>query len=245
MTTEEFSTEFDILYNNVSSNQAPGLDSYEKGVFLTIAQEDIIKAYFNPVYNKAHEGFDGSQKRQYDFSTLIVTTKLNQQLPSLNNNISSKNILFGFPVDYFLSLNEIISDDERTYAVIPITYTEYQKQLIKPYSKPPKKVAWRLFISGNELGTTAEIIGNFTGDPVYTLRYIKKPSPIILEDLEGVAIRGEDKKTECALPSELHPEILKRAVELAKATYIGDLGSTISLGGVSTTELGINNNTKQ
>ena len=42
MITEEFSNEFDILYNNISSNQAPGLDEYEKSVFLTQAQEALV-----------------------------------------------------------------------------------------------------------------------------------------------------------------------------------------------------------
>ena len=37
MTTQEFSLEFDILYNNITSNQAPGLTEYEKSVFLTKA----------------------------------------------------------------------------------------------------------------------------------------------------------------------------------------------------------------
>lgn len=35
MTLEEFSNEFDILYNNITSNQAPPLDEYEKSVLLT------------------------------------------------------------------------------------------------------------------------------------------------------------------------------------------------------------------
>ena len=34
MTIQEFSTEFDVLYNNVTSNQAPGLNEYEKSLFL-------------------------------------------------------------------------------------------------------------------------------------------------------------------------------------------------------------------
>ena len=42
MTNKEFSYEFDILYNNIMSNQAPGLDDYEKSVFLTKAQENIV-----------------------------------------------------------------------------------------------------------------------------------------------------------------------------------------------------------
>lgn len=61
MTTTEFSNEFDILYNNITSNQAPGLDEYEKSVFLTRAQEDILKGYFNPKTNKIQEGFDSSE----------------------------------------------------------------------------------------------------------------------------------------------------------------------------------------
>ena len=71
MTNSEFSNEFDVLYNNITSNQAPGLDEYEKSVFLTKAQDEIIKAYFNPKSNKVQEGFDGSEKRQIDFSMLI------------------------------------------------------------------------------------------------------------------------------------------------------------------------------
>ena len=70
MTCEEFSNEFDILYNNVMSNQAPGLDEYEKSVFLTRAQDDIVKRYFTPKGNKDFEGFDSSLKRNVDFSTL-------------------------------------------------------------------------------------------------------------------------------------------------------------------------------
>jgi len=37
MTTGEFSNEFDLLYNNIMSNSAPGLNEYEKSVFLTKA----------------------------------------------------------------------------------------------------------------------------------------------------------------------------------------------------------------
>ena len=44
---------------------------------------------------------------------------------------------------------------------------------------------------------------------------------------------------ESELPSELHEDILQRAVELAKAAYSGTLQDTISLGAVSGTEKGI------
>ena len=71
----EFSNEFDVLYNNITSNQAPGLDEYEKSVFLTKAQDEIVKAYFNPKTNKVQEGFDGNEKRQIDFSMIMRSAR--------------------------------------------------------------------------------------------------------------------------------------------------------------------------
>ena len=39
---EEWLQRFDLLYNNITSNQAPGLNPYEICVFLTKAQDEII-----------------------------------------------------------------------------------------------------------------------------------------------------------------------------------------------------------
>jgi hypothetical protein len=36
-TAQEWEQEFDLLYNNINSNLAPALDTYEKSVFLTMA----------------------------------------------------------------------------------------------------------------------------------------------------------------------------------------------------------------
>ena len=65
MTNQEFSNEFDVLYNSIMSNQAPGLDEYEKSVFLTKAQDEIIKSYFNPRKNKTQEGFDANERNAW------------------------------------------------------------------------------------------------------------------------------------------------------------------------------------
>lgn len=77
MTNQEFSDQFDVLYNNITSNQAPGLDEYEKSVFLTKAQNEIVKAFFTPTYNKSRDGFDsvaiGGERRQIDFSMIMRT----------------------------------------------------------------------------------------------------------------------------------------------------------------------------
>lgn len=60
----------------------------------------------------------------------------------------------------------------------------------------------------------------------YMCRYVKKPQPIILIDLDTddytVSIEGRTAVTECELPEELHPEIVQRAVEIAKVLYGGE-----------------------
>lgn len=75
MTITEMSDQFDVLYNNITSNQAPGLNEYEKSIFLTKAEKEIVKDYFSPNSkgNTLGQGFDDSAKRQADFSVLMKT----------------------------------------------------------------------------------------------------------------------------------------------------------------------------
>ena len=86
MTIKEFSDEFDILYNNINSNQAPGLNDYEKSIFLTKAQEELILSYYSNIRNKFGEGVDSTHNRNYDFSSLIKTAELQMALPLINSD---------------------------------------------------------------------------------------------------------------------------------------------------------------
>lgn len=54
-TSEDWSQQFDLLYNNISSNQAPGLTEYEKSVFLTQAQEAVILDLYKGTSGDAFE----------------------------------------------------------------------------------------------------------------------------------------------------------------------------------------------
>ena len=55
----------------------------------------------------------------------------------------------------------------------------------------------------------------------YKIRYIKRPTPIILTDLSslGLTIDGISTPTDCILDESMHAEIVQRAVELAKMSY--------------------------
>lgn len=149
MTVKEFSDQFDVLYNNITSNQAPGLTEYEKSVFLTKAQTQLVREYFNVRIDSVGGGFDGSQKRQYDFSSLIRTENLYYVNSYVNRDadidkLDKRSRIFLLPKDYFLSVNEIISDGHFQYSVLPIDYAEYQRLMLKPYNFPVKRAAWRL-----------------------------------------------------------------------------------------------------
>lgn len=240
MTTQEFSSEFDILYNNIMSNAAPGLDEYEKSVFLTKAQEEILKNYFNPKGNKYQEGFDDNEKRQIDFSSLVTVITIPSYSSSQYIRMDDRSLLFLMPNDMLFALNEVCEITEnninRLVNVVPINFIEYSRLISKPYKQPLKNQCWRLISSNSEKDRVFELILPF-GSIVpgsYRIKYISRPAPIILVDLSteypGLSINGITSVTECELDPSIHYEILQRAVELAKSTYTGDLRTMVELG---------------
>lgn len=230
MNNKEFLDRFDVLYNNVTSNAAPGLNAYEVSVFLTKSQDEIMKNYFNPLGNKYKEGFDGSPKRQIDFSKVIETVEL-EELSSASILLDSRGQVFKIPNNVMFMLNEnAYLGDGKVIQSIPISYENYQKLMKKPYKFPHKSEAWRLIFNGTD-GPYIEVIYPETISN-YILRYVRIPNPIIVADLSeyDTSINGKTAITECELDEEIHEEILQRAVELAKVAYIGDLNSTLQVG---------------
>lgn len=201
MTNPEILNRFDVLFNNITSSQAPGLDGHEKSVFWNKATLEVLKNHLNPKGNKYGEGFDYSSKRQIEFSTLITvddTFDINDNIITVVNH------------DRILSiLNESaqVGDDNTTIIVVPITNVEYDTLMSRPYKYPPKSQAWRVIDGVDQY----RII---SAKPVnkYTMRYIRMPKDVNLEDINDVP----------EVPEMLHDEILQRAVELAKAAYVSD-----------------------
>ena len=114
--------------------------------------------------------------------------------------------------------------------IVPINYTEYSRLMSKPYKRPLKWQAWRLLTNDGATKKAEIIVGPNDTLTAYNIRYIKRPQAIILSDLEGVTLDNKTTAQECELDPILHQEILQRAVELAKAAYIGDLNSNVELG---------------
>lgn len=223
MTPEEMDNMFDVLYNNVTSNQAPGLNAYEKSIFLTKAQDELIKNYFNPKSkgNNVQEGFDDNAKRQIDFSMLtIVFTSSSFGDSVFDNRAETKSVTL--PTDIMMIINEMVNVSRESGSallqVVPIKFDEYSRLMSKPYKRPLKYQAWRLI--NNSTNNKADIIvGPKDTITNYTLRYIKRPNPIIVSDLDDLTIENKSTTTECELDPILHEEIVQRAVELAKVAW--------------------------
>lgn len=289
MSVEEMDNMFDVLYNNITSNQAPGLNAYEKSVFLTKGQDEIMRNYFNPKSkgNNTQEGFDGSAKRQVDFSmlTTVATTSSTTYSYSLVSGKTDKdgrpvysklnvlnsipkstysyteaydsegnvlkdtmgNALYirnegtdisGFDTPLFdmrentksitlpsklmYAINEMVevnrNNKKTLLQVVPIKFDEYSRLMCKPYKRPLKYQAWRL--TNNDVVNKADIVVGPSDTLIkYTIRYVRRPNPIIVSDLDGLTIEGKSTATECELDPILHEEILQRAVELAKIAW--------------------------
>jgi hypothetical protein len=232
----EFDDRFDVLYNNITSNQAPGLNAYEKSLFLTKAQDEILKNYFNPKGNKYQEGFDGNPKRQIDFSSITVSAS-----PEVTDgglfDARDKVKHVSLPKDVWMIINERLEvtrgkdDKERTVdlVVLAITFDEYDRLMSKPYKRPNNYQAWRLITHNGEDNNSDLIAGPNDEITEYKIRYIKRPHPIIVDSLDDLTIDGycftgdgfdgAEETEGCELDPILHEEILQRAVELAKVAW--------------------------
>lgn len=270
MTIQEFSNTFDTLLNSYNTQSQFGeqaskreivLDEYEKSVLLTQAQDIVVKSYFDGTLNQQGQGFDDSNRRQMDFSSLIKIAELDP-LNSGKTKIQTfddRGIVYQLPrkvvdgkevtgtTDVLFILNEKLTQvctkgEEKVeqwrkdFVIVPISYKEYDREMSKPYAQPLKKQAWRLFQNqATGFDINSELIPRFnvkeetpSGEEqtyksfVYKIRYVKRPQPIVLEDLpNNLEIDGVTTESECELNPIIHMDIMNKAVELAIATRGG------------------------
>lgn len=228
MNVSEFKNEFKISYDSIATSSAPNIDDYELSVYLTKAQLELVKGYYNENGNKYKEGFEGSEKRRSDLKELI-TSYSNDSYFTSSKAIHSDSKFFKIPNDVFLIISESLEilnegcDKGKSIKIKPITHDEFSDQILNPFKRPNKDVAWRLDLSKIDSNSVVEIVSKF--NVKYQLRYIKYPRPIILTDLnvfypnDHLSIDGITSVSECELNQSIHREIIDRAVELALRDY--------------------------
>lgn len=224
MNVQEFSNEFDVLLSAYSVIPPNGftdpiaLNEYEKSVYLTQAQEQIVVELYLGKYDG--DSFERTEEIRRYLSNLVKTFETSEKVTG-KLGLSKTSIFFTIPEDvWFITYESAIINDERlgclnkTEAVIvPTTQDEYYRIAKNPFRGPSEGRILRLDLDNNVI----ELVSNYNIDK-YLVRYLSKPSPIVLTNLTGVSVGGISTITECKLDEALHRIILERAVRLALIT---------------------------
>ena len=156
-TSEEWSIEFDLLYNNISSNQAPGLTEYEKSVFLTQAQEALILDLYKGVTG---DSFEATEEVTRYLSSLVRTQEFNipNALNSFTGNIKEYRVDITDVSDlWFLTFQSGFinyKDNPRDVVVVPTKQDLLFKELNNPFKGPNNNRVLSIFSRGECLWKT-------------------------------------------------------------------------------------------
>ena len=222
MTCEEFSLEFDLLYNNIMSNKAPGLSEYEKSLFLTQAQESIVLDIYSGKYG---DSFERTEETTSYLNQLLKQRTYDSGEFTEGNKLDTRSIFVTLPEDIWFKTGETayIIDDSykcnvdglREVMVFPVTQDTLVRTKRSPFRGPNERRILRLDSGKNQV----ELISNYEIHS-YTVRYLSRPEPIILVQLpQGLTIGGKSSPQTCLLNTAIHKAILSKAVLIAKSSW--------------------------
>ena len=226
MRIEDFSNNFDTLISSFAhsaefgkevSRQDLAFDEYEKSVFLTKAQEEIVIGLYTG-RNPSGDSFEQTEEVRRYLSNLIKEAELSPIATSDGKplGIESNSKFFTLPTDcWFITYEGVnISDGKcenmTSLEVVPVRQDEYHKIKKNPFRGANDRRALRLDLSEGNV----EIVSKYTVTKYY-LRYLKKLNPIILVKLDNDGIEGHTEPMDCELHESLHQKILELAVRMA------------------------------
>ena len=229
MTCEEFSLEFDLLYNNIMSNKAPGLSEYEKSLFLTQAQESIVLDIYSGKYGDSFERTEETKSylniliKQKEYEGIGRTDE--NSMKSEGDKLDTRSVFITLPEDLWFRTGETATiiddsykchlDNLREVTVLPVTQDTFVRTKRSPFRGPNEKRILRLDSTNKQV----ELISNYEIHS-YTIRYLSRPEPIILVQLpQGLTIGGKASPQTCLLNTAIHRAILSKAVLIAKSSW--------------------------
>lgn len=245
MSISDYISRFNILYNNIESNQSMGVTHQQIYYFLNKSQLELVKNYFTQKGNKYAENYNGSPIRQSSFYPLINSITLPENTGSTSPK-GKKILLNGFKYSEFLNQNSsnetfdrnnviaIIEENvdvfkydslsnsdiyQQTFQVVPLSMEQLSIILHRAYKQPLKNQVWRLNIYKSNNNTSIIFGGKYDYNLIYNynITYVAKP------------IEFSDNSV-TNMPESFSDEIIQRAVELAKVFYAGDSKEIIEIG---------------
>ena len=216
MNVQEFSNSFDTLLQpyiakeSFSEQNNLAFDEYEKSIFLTKAQEQIVL--------ELYQELEQSEEVRKYLSNLIKTdnyTPVGEQDETLiNNNFKSYKVEISNDILFMIYEQCTLSDENncinnRIVSVVPTIHDDLDKVLKNPFKSPNSRKVIRL-----DFDNKIELISKYNISN-YKIRYLKKPNPIILVKLEDLNIDKKQEVSNGETNPILHERIVQRAVQLA------------------------------
>lgn len=218
MNVQELSNLFDTLLqpyitkDNFGKQNTLAFDEYEKSIFLTKAQEQIVL--------ELYQELEQSEEVRKYLSNLIKTdnyTPVGEQDETLiNNNFKSYKVEISNDILFMIYEQCTLSDENncinnKIVSVVPTIHDDLDKVLKNPFKSPNSRKVIRL-----DFDNKIELISKYNISN-YKVRYLKKPNPIILVTLEdNLSINNGDTKVSNGETNPiLHERIVQRAVQLA------------------------------
>lgn len=218
MNVQEFSNSFDTLLqpyitkDNFWEQNNLAFDEYEKSIFLTKAQEQIVL--------ELYQELEQSEEVRKYLSNLIKTDNYapvgEQDETLINNNFKSYKVEISNDILFMIYEQCTLSDENncinnKIVSVVPTIHDDLDKVLKNPFKSPNSRKVIRL-----DFDNKIELISKYSISN-YKVRYLKKPNPIILVALEdNLSINNGDTKVSNGETNPiLHERIVQRAVQLA------------------------------
>ena len=218
MNVQEFSNSFDTLLQpyiakeSFSEQNNLAFDEYEKSIFLTKAQEQIVL--------ELYQELEQSEEVRKYLSNLIKTDNYvpvgEQDETLINNNFKSYKVEINNDILFMIYEQCTLSDENncinnKIVSVVPTIHDDLDKVLKNPFKSPNSRKVIRL-----DFDNKIELISKYNISN-YKVRYLKKPNPIILVSLEdNLSINNGDTKVSNGETNPiLHERIVQRAVQLA------------------------------
>lgn len=216
MDVQELSNLFDtllqpfIVKDNFGEQNTLAFDEYEKSIFLTKAQEQIVL--------ELYQELEQSEENRKYLSNLIKTGNYvpvgKQDNTLINNTFKSYKVEIEDSVLFMIYEQCTLNDENncingRIVSVVPTIHDDLDKVLKNPFKSPNNRKVIRL-----DFDNKIELISKYSISN-YKIRYLKRPNPIILVKLEDLNIDKKQEVSNGETNPILHERIVQRAVQLA------------------------------
>lgn len=227
MNATQMSYEFNVVYEAIASNDAPGYEPHEKSLILSTAQEEVLNDILE-------EGIE-----ENEFNRLAISPLIKKIEVASGNITSNSHYSNGYTID-IATASSITLDDVRYFVneransdvdITPISHDFYKANKDNPFKNPDSTEFWRLV---NDLSDSATIyiITDSTALTTYKLDYLTKLTPIIVPGVTASnVIDGTTVDTtintnglDCTLHHSVHRKIINKAAQNADVYIQNQLG---------------------